>query len=143
MLSVRCPLCLERVEVPLDPGARARCARCERPILLDRPLKVAQEDFDATVLGAPVPVLVDFFAEWCGPCKWVAPLVDEIARDYAGRVLVAKVDTDQAPAVAERYAIRSVPTLILFEGGEERARSVGLEPEKLHDMVRRAADGDG
>jgi thioredoxin len=107
-------------------------------MLLDRPLKVAQEDFDRTVLSAGVPVMVDFYADWCGPCKMVAPLMDEIANEHLGKMLVVKVDTDTAPEVAGRYGIRSIPTVILFKAGEEAERSVGFEPERLRDFAVRA-----
>jgi thioredoxin len=90
------------------------------------------------VLGTQAPVLVDFYADWCGPCKLVAPLVDEIAREHLGRMLVAKVDTDRAQDVALRYGIRSIPTLVLFRGGEEVERSIGFEPERVRELVRRA-----
>lgn len=107
-------------------------------MLLDRPVTVSQDDFDATVLGASVPVLVDFYADWCGPCKMVAPLMDEIAQAQSGKMLVAKVDTDKAPLVAERYGIRSIPTVILFQNGEEMERSAGFEPERVKDFAEKA-----
>jgi thioredoxin len=108
-------------------------------MLLDRPVKVTEEDFDRTVVGAHTPVLVDFYADWCGPCKLVAPLMDELAREHTGRVLVAKVDTDRAPGVAQRYGIRGIPTLILFERGAEVGRSVGFEPDKVRALASKAA----
>lgn len=104
-------------------------------MLLDRPVKVAQDDFGTTVLEADVPVLVDFFADWCAPCKMVAPLMDEIAHQQTGRVLVVKVDTDASPEIALRYEIRSIPTIIMFQGGEEVGRSLGLEPERVRGFV--------
>lgn len=104
-------------------------------MLLDRPVKVAQDDFEATVLGADAPVLVDFYADWCAPCKMVAPLIDEIAHQQAGKMLVVKVDTDHAPDVAMRYEIRSIPTLIVFRDGEEVERSLGFEPERVRALV--------
>jgi thioredoxin len=109
-------------------------------MLLDRPVKVTEDDFERTVAGAHAPVLVDFYADWCGPCKLVAPLVDELAREHSGRLLVVKVDTDRAPAVAQRYGIRGIPTLILFEAGTEVGRSVGFEPEKVRELASRAAE---
>jgi thioredoxin len=107
-------------------------------MLLDRPVKVADEDFETTVLGAEAPVLVDFYADWCAPCKILAPTIDDIARENQGRMLVAKVDTDRAPELAQRYGIRGVPTVILFRAGEEISRSWGIEPAKLEAMVRDA-----
>jgi len=106
-------------------------------MLLDRPVKVTQDDFDDTVLKASVPVLVDFYADWCGPCKMVAPLVDEIAHQHIGKILVAKVDTDRAPEVAAKYGIRSIPTLIIFRDGAEVERSTG-EPERVRTLAEEA-----
>lgn len=106
-------------------------------MLLDRPVKVAQDDFAKTVLEAGAPVLVDFYADWCAPCKMVAPLLDELAHRHVGRVLVTKVDTDAAPDVAMDYEIRSIPTLVLFQEGEEIERSLGFEPERVRELVER------
>lgn len=108
-------------------------------MLLDRPFKVEQDDFEASVLGADVPVLVDFYADWCAPCRMVAPALDEIAADTVGRLLVVKVDTDRAPEVAGRYEIRSIPTLVLFQDGAEAERVVGVDVARLGELARRAA----
>lgn len=104
-------------------------------MLLDRPIKVAEEDFDRTVLEAGAPVLIDFYADWCAPCRMVAPFVDELAQAHVGQLLVGKVDTDRAPDVAMRYGIRSIPTLIVFRDGEEVDRSLGFEPDKVRALV--------
>ncbi len=139
-VTIRCPFCLTLNRVELTRAEqRPRCGDCEKPILLDRPVKVGQEDFGRTVREAEVPVLVDFYADWCGPCKMVAPLVDEIASEKRGRLLVAKVDTDRAPELAQELGIRGVPTLILFRDGEEMERSVGFEPGKVRRMADEAA----
>jgi thioredoxin 2 len=139
-VTVRCGFCLTLNKIDLGRAAdRPACGKCARPMLLDRPVKVTEEDFDRTVLDAGTPVLVDFYADWCGPCKIVAPLVDELAREHVGRLLVAKVDTDHAPGVAGRYRIRGIPTLIVFDHGAEVGRSVGFEPDKVRDLARRAA----
>ena len=138
-VTLRCAFCLTLNL--LDPGRAGHgpaCGSCGRPMLLDRPVKLAAEDFGRTVLGSGVPVLVDFYADWCQPCKMLAPMVDEIAAEHVGAMLVAKVDSDQAPELVQRLGIRGVPTLILFKGGEERARSVGIEPDKLREMVQEA-----
>ncbi|MGD2047652.1 MAG: thioredoxin [Gemmatimonadota bacterium] len=137
-LTVRCQFCSKLNRVDLARAAdRPTCGECGKPMLLDRPLKVSQEDFDSTVLKSSAPVLVDFYADWCGPCRMVAPFVDEIARAHVGKLLVAKVDTDQAPEVATKYGIRSIPTLIVFRDGEEVERSVGFEPDRVRGLVDR------
>lgn len=137
-VTIRCAFCSKLNRVDLARAAdRPSCGECRRPILLDRPVKVAEEDFDRTVLQAESPVLVDFYADWCAPCRMVAPLVDEIARERMGKLLVVKVDTDRAPGVAQRYGIRSIPTLVVFRGGQEVERSVGFEPERVRSMVER------
>jgi thioredoxin 2 len=118
-------------------AARPTCGECGKPMLLDRPVKVSEEDFDKTVLGAGVPVLIDFYADWCAPCRMVAPFIDEIANANVGKLLVGKVDTDRSQGVAARYGIRSIPTLIVFEDGEEVERSIGFEPEKIRALVAR------
>jgi thioredoxin 1 len=82
-------------------------------------------DFDTDVLASDVPVLVDYWAEWCGPCKMIAPLLDEVARDYDGKLRVVKVNVDDNPSAAQRYGIRGIPTLKLFKGGKEVETKVG------------------
>src|SRR5690554_1244447 len=131
-VTVRCTFCGKLNQVDMTRAVdRPQCGECGKPMLLDRPLKVGQDDFDRTVLGAGVPVLVDFYADWCAPCKMVAPLMDELAHGHIGKMLVVKVDTDAAPAIAERYEIRSIPTVILFQEGDEVERSLGFEPERV------------
>jgi thioredoxin len=92
----------------------------------NEPIHVGEDSFDAAVLKSPVPVLVDFWAPWCGPCKMIAPILDEIAREQAGKVLVAKIDVDQNPALAARFNIRGIPTMILFQNGAVKETIVGL-----------------
>jgi thioredoxin 2 len=138
-VTLRCAFCgtLNNVDFARAED-RPTCGNCHKPMLLDRPVKVLEEDFERTVLEADVPVLVDFYADWCGPCKMVAPLVDEIAHDQIGKMLVVKVDTDRAPGVAGRFDIRSIPTLILFRDGEEVERSIGFEPERVRGLAEQA-----
>jgi thioredoxin len=90
---------------------------------------VDDQDFESAVLGADVPVLVDFWAEWCTPCHIVSPIVEEIARDHAGTMKVVKLNVDESPVVTQRYAVMSIPTLILFKGGEPVERLVGYMPK--------------
>jgi thioredoxin 2 len=139
-ITLRCAFCDTKNRVDFSRAAdRPTCGECKKPMLLDRPVKVRQEDFDDTVLKASVPVLVDFYADWCGPCKIVAPLVDELASEHLGKILVAKVDTDKAPEVAAKYEIRSIPTLIIFRDGAEIERSMGFEPERVRKLAEEAA----
>jgi thioredoxin 2 len=95
--------------------------------------------FDALVAEAPVPVLVDFWAPWCGPCRTMAPELERAARQVAGSALVVKVDTDAVPELGERFRIRSIPTLAVFRGGREVSRAAGARPaEEIQAFLNRA-----
>ncbi len=102
-------------------------------------LHVNDVNFDQEVLQSEVPVLVDFTATWCGPCRMIAPFVEQLAEEYAGRAKVAKLDIDENPATAQRYGIRGVPTLYVFKGGEVVAQQVGAVPkQKIAQLIDRA-----
>ncbi len=103
-----------------------------------KPLAVTEETFEQEVIQANLPVLVDFWAEWCGPCRMVAPIVEELAGEYAGRVKVTKVDVDDNQRLAMRYNIMSIPTLGVFKGGELIERIVGYMPKQ---ELKRRLDG--
>jgi thioredoxin 2 len=139
-ITLRCGFCLTKNRVDVGRAADGpRCGKCGRPILVDRPVKVTEEDFDATVLGAGVPVLVDFYADWCAPCRMAAPILDEIAGARVGDLVVAKVDSDLAPGLSQRFGIRGIPTLILFRDGAEAERLVGFDPGALRALADRAS----
>lgn len=90
---------------------------------------INSQEFDSKVLQANGPVLVDFFATWCGPCKMLAPIIDEVAQEKAGSTAVYKVDIDASPDIAQRYGVMSVPTLIVFENGQVKTSAVGARPK--------------
>ena len=140
VVTVRCSFCTTLNKADLARAAdHPNCEECKKPMLLDRPVRVDEQDFQKTVLEATAPVLVDFYADWCASCKMVDPLIDELAREHTGRVLFAKVDTDRAQHLSLTHHIRGIPTLILFNEGEEVDRSVGFEPERVRSIVARIA----
>ena len=90
---------------------------------------VTDQTFETEVLKSPVPVLVDFWAAWCGPCRSIAPIVDEIATEYVGKLKVVKLDTDESGETAQRFQVMSIPTLLLFKGGQPVERVIGAMPK--------------
>lgn len=139
-LTLRCQFCDTWNRIDAARAAdRPKCGKCARPMLLDRPVKLDDETFARTVRETDVPILVDFYADWCGPCKMMAPFVDDLAAAYEGRALVAKVDTDRAQRATQPFGIRGIPTTIVFKGGAEVARQVGAVPRAgLEELLKRA-----
>jgi thioredoxin 2 len=138
-LTLRCQFCetWNRIDAARA-SDRPKCGKCGKPMLLDRPYPLNDDSFSRTIEAADVPVLVDFYADWCGPCKMMAPSVDEIAATYQGRALVAKLDTDRAQRTASSFNIRGIPTTIVFKGGREVARQTGAVPKQ---MLAKMLDG--
>ena len=138
-LTVRCQFCQTWNRIDAARVAdRPKCGSCSRPILVDRPVPLDDETFQRTIAESEVPVLVDFHADWCGPCKVMAPAVDELARRRLGEVLVAKLNTDLAPQTSQAFGIRSIPTVIVFRGGREVTRQMGAMPMEMLDRLAQA-----
>ena len=125
-LTLRCLFCETWNRVDAARAAdRPKCGKCARPLLLDRPYTLTDETFARTIADAEVPVLVDFYADWCGPCKQMAPAVDQLAAKYQGALLVAKLNTDKAPVTARGHQIQGIPTVIVFDRGNIVGRQSG------------------
>lgn len=139
-LTLRCQFCetWNRIDAARA-GDKPKCGKCGKPMLIDRPLKLDDESFQRTIQESEVPVLVDFYADWCAPCKMMAPFVDDIAAEYFGRALVAKVDTDRSQKTTVELGIRGMPTTIVFKNGGEIARKVGAVPKAaLEELLKKA-----
>ena len=121
-----CPKCGQKNRVKVAASGVPHCANCGSPLpwLAD----VTTADFHAGVEESPVPVLADFWAPWCGPCRMVSPAVEKMASELAGKLKVVKINTDEQPELGARFGIQSIPSLILFEHGREKDRMIGARP---------------
>ncbi len=136
---IRCASCGAMNRVPLskiNQSLRPTCGSCKAALPIDsKPVTVTDTNFASMVERSPLPVLVDMWAEWCGPCRMVGPVIDELAGTMAGRVRVAKLNVDENPATAARFGVQSIPTLLVFKEGRENDRIVGAQPKP--EIVRR------
>jgi thioredoxin 2 len=136
-----CPVCGRENRIPARHLAHVgRCGECKQPLApLDRPLEVATSTFDEIVAQSPVPVLVDFWAPWCGPCRSVAPEVAKAAQQLAGKAVVLKVNTDSSPELAARFNVQGIPNFVLFSGGRSVAQQAGaVGHQRLVALVAQA-----
>ena len=115
----------------LDRGLQPKCGQCGEPLVVSNgPVNVSESTFDQVVSKSAIPVLVDFWAPWCGPCHSLAPTIEKIAGEFSERIRVAKVNTDENPNLAARFRIQGIPTLIVFVNGREVDRIVGVLPKQ-------------
>jgi len=134
-IIVRCPACGTKNRIPAGRlNEAAICGRCRAPLEAaagtGKPVEVTDSTFGNEVIGHPGAVLVDCWAPWCGPCRMVAPILDELAAEYKGRVKVVKLNTDENPVISSQYGIRSIPTMLIFRNGTQVDRLTGALPRQ-------------
>lgn len=141
--TIPCPSCqqLNRIDLGKLDG-RPKCGKCASPIDAAAPIPVSDRSLDGVLSGTTVPVLVDFYADWCGPCKTMAPMFAEFARERAGEAIFAKLQTDENPTATRKHGIGGIPSLVLFHDGREIAREIGAVPKfRLGQLLDRVQPG--
>jgi thioredoxin 2 len=141
-ILTKCPACGRTNRLPYAAlNKNVRCASCKQALRApDAPIDVSSADaFDALLRASSQPIVVDFWAPWCGPCRMVAPELEKVARAAAGEFLVVKINTEALPELGDRFGIRSIPTMAVFNGGREVTRTAGARPASdIHAFVRQA-----
>lgn len=136
-MRVICPSCLSINNVPKkDSYLKANCGKCKESLLDNKPINLTNANFDEIIVNSEIPVIVDFWASWCGPCKMFAPAFNEVAKKYPLKAVFAKVNTENEQNISGKYHIMSIPTLIVYKNGVEVKRVSGaLDPLRLSNLV--------
>lgn len=138
--TVRCEHCGHWNRVPAAAPGRPRCGQCHEP--LPWIVEASEQDFPAVAEQATIPVVADLWAPWCGPCRMVSPALEQLAREFAGRLKLVKINIDEAPGLSQRFTVQAVPTLLLLDQGELLARQTGAAPVPvLRQWVEHALAG--
>lgn len=136
MQIVTCQNCGAKNRVSLESDKQAICGKCKNPLaFISSPVTITDSNFPNEVVNSKMPVLVDFWATWCPPCKMIAPIIDALAKELAGKVKIGKVDVDQNPMLSSQFRVQSIPTLIIFKDGKEADRIVGAATKEA--MLKR------
>ncbi len=139
---VACPNCGRKNRVPAAASGTPRCAQCKQP--LPWVADASDDTFAEVADAAPVPVLVDLWAPWCGPCRMVSPVLERLAEQFAGKLKLVKVNVDDSPALSRRFSAQSIPTLVVLRRGQPVARQIGAAPEpRLRAWLQGALGGAG
>ncbi|MBP9490909.1 thioredoxin TrxC [Aliarcobacter cibarius] len=136
-LNVICPHCLKVNKIPQKDGyTKANCGSCKNSLLDTTPIEADENNIDHILANSDIPVIVDFWAPWCGPCKMFAPIFNQTAQKYPLKALFVKVNTEALPNLGARFQIRSIPTLVVFKSGLEKKRNSGaLDPLRLTSFI--------
>jgi thioredoxin 2 len=136
-INIVCPHCFKINAIPKkDSYVKANCGSCKKSLLDTNPVELDESNFDHVIVNSDIPVIVDFWAPWCGPCKMMAPIFNDVAKKYPLKALFVKINTEALPNMGARFGIRSIPTLIVYKNGVEKQRVSGaLDPLRLSNLV--------